>query len=236
MSTEFDAIVVGSGMTGGWAAKELCQKGLKTLVIERGRYVEHGGPEYTDFIPPWQSRYYGLAPERMKVESPKLWGWAGFALNPDNTNWFVKDDEQPFSTPEGKPYAWVRSYHLGGRSLHWERHANRWADFHFRVHRKGDEGVEWPIRYGDLAPWYSHVERFAGISGSMERLDAVPDGEFQPPFPLNCAEQKFKQCVEGAFPGRRIIPARTANLTRPTEEPQALGRAACQARNYRKKR
>jgi choline dehydrogenase-like flavoprotein len=232
MNNEFDAIVVGSGIAGGWAAKELCEKGLKTLVIERGRYIEHGGPEYTDFIPPWQSRHYGLAPERMKIESPRLWGWSTFAFDPDNLNWFVKDQEQPYSTAAGKPYQWVRSYHLGGRSLHWERHANRWADFHFRVHKKGEEGVEWPIRYADLASWYSHVERFVGIAGSREGLETLPDGEFQPPFPLNCGEQKVKESVEKAFPGRKVIPIPTANLTAPTEEQKALGRAPCQARNY----
>src|SRR5437016_3550726 len=110
MQTEFDVIVVGSGMTGGWAAKELCQKGLKTLVIERGRHIEHGGPEYTDFIPPWQSRHYGIPPERMKLTSPRLWEQLSVLMNPDNPNWFVHDDEQSYSMPEGKPYEWVRSY------------------------------------------------------------------------------------------------------------------------------
>jgi choline dehydrogenase-like flavoprotein len=232
MNSEFDAIVVGSGIAGGWAAKELCQKGFKTLLLERGRYVEHGGPEYTDFLPPWQSRFYGLPPERLKVENPKLWEWGGSFINPDNPNWFVRDGDQPYSTPNGKPYQWVRSYNLGGRSLTWSRHSNRWAEFHFRVHKRGEEGVEWPIRYADLAPWYSHVERFVGISGSKEGLAAVPDGEFQPPFPLNCAEMRLKQAVESAFPGRKVFPARTANLTAPTEEQTALGRGPCQSRNF----
>lgn len=231
MGTEFDAIVVGSGITGGWAAKELCEKGLKTLLIERGRHIEHGGPEYTDFIPPWQSRYHGVIPERFAAENPRLARTAP-TLNPDNLNWFLKDDEQPYSTAEGKPYDWVRAYHLGGRSLHWQRLAQRWADFHFRANAKDGHGVVWPIGYADLAPWYDHVETFVGIAGSLEGLEHLPDGRFQPPFALNCAEQTFKERVEAAFPGRKVISGRTANLTAPTEEQKALGRGPCQVRNY----
>jgi choline dehydrogenase-like flavoprotein len=231
VSSEFDAIVIGSGVTGGWAAKELCENGLKTLVIERGRYIEHGGPEYTDFIPPWQSRYYGWPPESFGAQNPRL-ARASTQLNPDNLNWFVKDDEQPYSTPDGRPYLWVRSYHLGGRSLHWLRVSHRMGAFHFRSHAKDGHGVAWPIGYDDLASWYDHVEAFAGVAGSVEGLDALPDGKFQPPFALNCAEQTFKERVEAAFPGRKVIPARTANLTAPTDEQQVLGRSQCQARNY----
>src|SRR5688572_11919790 len=122
---DFDAIVVGSGITGGWAAKELCEKGLKTLVIERGRHIEHRGPEYTDMIPPWQSKHYGCPPEQFVAENPRLAGVMQFALNPDNLNWFVKDNEQLYSTPDDKPFRWIRSYNLGGRSVEWWRHAHR---------------------------------------------------------------------------------------------------------------
>ena len=231
MSSEFDAIVVGSGITGGWAAKELCERGLKTIVIERGRYIDHGGPEYTDFIPPWKSRGHGAIPERFAADNPRL-ARALFTLNPDNLNWFVKDDEQPYSTPEGRPYDWIRAYHLGGRSLHWGRVAHRMGDYHFRAQAKDGHGIAWPIDYADLAPWYDHVETFVGVAGSVERLAQLPDGKFQPAFELNCAEQAFKQRVETAFPGRRVISARTANLTAPSEQQKALGRSHCQVRNY----
>jgi choline dehydrogenase-like flavoprotein len=231
MSDDFDAIVVGSGMTGGWAAKELCEHGLKTLVVERGRYVEHRGPEYTDLIPPWQSRFHGIPQEKFVAANPKLAG-ALFTLNPDNSNWFVKDEEQPYSTPPGRPYHWVRSYHLGGRSMHWMRLACRIGDVHFRANAADGHGIDWPIRYSDLARWYDHVEGFIGVAGSAEHVEQFPDGKYQPAFPLNCAELAFKARIEAAFPKRKVIPGPTANLTAPTEEQNALGRTACQARNY----
>lgn len=232
MSTEFDAIVVGSGISGGWAAKELCERGLKTLLIERGRHIEHGGPEYTDMITPWESKHYGCPPERFVAQNPRLASVMQFALNPDNLHWFVNDSEQPYSTPDDKPFVWIRSYNLGGRSVEWWRHAHRMGEFHFNANKTDGHGVAWPIGYDDLAPWYDYVESFVGIAGSIEGLEHFPDGKFQPPFELNCAERVLKEQVEAAFPGRKVIPARTANLTAPTAEQRALGRSQCQSRLY----
>lgn len=226
---DFDAIVVGSGMSGGWAAKELAENGLKTLVIERGAHVEHGA-DYQDFKEIWEIENRGRMPEdELAAHYPVQRNC--YALTTANKHLFVKDSDHPYETPENRPFNWFRGYHLGGRSLLWARHSYRWSDLDFEANAKDGHGVDWPIRYADLAPWYDHVERFAGISGSMEGLAHLPDGEFLPAMELNCVEKEFKARLERRFPGRKLIMGRVAHLTEPKEEHFALGRGACQYRD-----
>lgn len=229
MAEKFDAIVVGSGMTGGWAAKELCEQGFKVLVIERGRHIEHAGPEYTDMLSPWESKDFGLVPEEA-LEDEGL-ASVSYALTSDNLNWFTRFKDAPFTTEEGKPFIWVRAHNLGGRSVLWSRQTYRMGPQDFAANAKDGFGVPWPISYEDIAPWYDHVERFAGISGQAEGLTQVPDGQFQPPFGLTAPEKHLKTVVERDFPGRHLIHGRCAHLTEPTREQAALGRAPCQQRS-----
>ncbi|GGD13436.1 GMC oxidoreductase [Aquisalinus flavus] len=226
---EFDAIVVGSGMSGGWAAKELCERGLKVLVIERGQHVEHGA-DYNDMQEVWEVENRGRIPEAELDEHYQVQRGC-YAMNTANKHLFVKDSDHPYETPEGKPFAWLRGYHLGGRSLLWARHSYRLSEMDFEANKKDGHGVDWPIRYGDLAPWYDHVERFAGITGEKMGLDHLPDGEFQPAMALNCAESEFKAHLEQTYPGRTLLMGRIAHLTQPTEEQQSLGRGSCQYRD-----
>lgn len=227
---DFDAIVVGSGMSGGWAAKELCERGLKTLVVERGQHIEHGA-DYTDFQNPWEFENRGMMPEEDWDRDYPIQKQC-YAFSAVNRNLWVKDTEHPYTTPEGRPFNWLRGYHLGGRSLLWARHSYRWSDLDFEANAKDGHGVDWPIRYADIAPWYDHVETFAGISGSAEGLSQLPDGQFLPAMELNCVEQDFKSRIEAAYPGRKLIMGRIAHLTEPTKEQQALGRGQCQYRHH----
>jgi choline dehydrogenase-like flavoprotein len=221
---DFDAIVVGSGMSGGWAAKELSERGLKTLVIERGRHIEQGA-DYTDHLTPWQVENRG----RVNEDEAEL-HYGGFVSSA--TKYLrVREDDHPYLVAEGKPFRWVRGYHLGGRSLMWARQTYRWSDQDFEANARDGYGTDWPIRYSDLATWYDHVERFAGVSGSRENIPQLPDSVFQPAMDLNVVELEFKRKLERAFPTRKLIPGRCAHLTAPTEEQMALGRGPCQFRN-----
>jgi choline dehydrogenase-like flavoprotein len=223
----FDAIVVGSGMTGGWVAKELTERGLKTLVIERGPYIEPG-KDYTDDLRPWELENADRIPEDELVRD---WGVPGYFLSASTRKFWAPTGKFPFSTAEGKPFTWTRGYHLGGRSIMWARQSYRLSDLDFDANKQDGHGSDWPIRYGDLAPWYDHVEDFAGISGSLEGLPQLPDGKFLPPMALNDCEADFKQKIEAAFPDRRVIPGRTANLSEARPQHTALGRAQCQYRS-----
>jgi choline dehydrogenase-like flavoprotein len=225
----FDAIVVGSGMSGGISAKELCERGLKVLVIERGRKLVHG-ESYTDMVQPWDEPNAGMVPEEDLARHYMIQK-NSFISGPTKQYW-VKDDENPYSYPEGKPFYWIRGYHLGGRSIMWGRQSYRLSPQDFEANAKDGHGSDWPIRYDDLAPWYSHVEKFIGVSGSQEGLPQLPDGEFLPPFGLNDAELQFKAAVEKAFPGRKVIPGRTANLSKAQPHHEELGRSTCQARSF----
>lgn len=226
---DFDAIIVGSGMSGGWVAKELCEQGLKVCVIERGREIK---PEvdYTDFEDPWDHEHLNLTSPADDAEYPIQ--SEVYAFHNYTKQFWVKDTEHPYETPPGQPYKWRRGYHTGGRSIMWGRQSYRFSEIDFKANKKDGHGVDWPLRYADIAPWYDHVERFAGISGSKENLDILPDGVFQPPHELSCGELHFKEKVEAAFPGRKVIPGRVANLTEPTAEQTALGRGKCQARDH----
>lgn len=233
MEQQFDAIVVGSGVSGGWSAKELCEAGLKVLLLERGRDVQHQGPEYKDFQAPWEIENRSLMPEGFDENGKyKFYAQVGYAYKTENEQWFVDENEHPYSYPEGQPFMWIRGYHLGGRSITWARQSYRWSPMDFEANAKDGHGIPWPIGYDDIAPWYDHVEEFAGISGSMEEIPALPNSRFLKPWDMNVAEQYVADKVNTAFDDRRIIIGRCAHLTEAKEQHLELGRGPCQARNY----
>ena len=226
----FDAIVIGSGISGGWAAKELTEKGLKTLVLERGRDVKHGKDYKTFGMNPWDFRYAGGRTPQAEIDKHYFKQVrTGYTVNDQWNHFFVKDDEHPYT--EVNRFDWIRGYHVGGRSITWGRQSYRHSDLDFEANAKEGVGVDWPIRYADIAPWYDHVEKWIGVSGQNEGLPHLPDGQFQPPMEMNVVEKSFKGKVEQRFPERRITMGRTAHLTQPTEEQKKLGRGTCQARN-----
>ena len=228
MATEFDAIVVGSGISGGWAAKELTEKGLKTLLIERGRNVEAG--DYpTEGKASWELPNHGRTSHEELERDYPIQRQTG--INEKHKHFFIKDPENPYSQEEDKPFAWIRGHQLGGKSLTWGKVSLRLSDLDFEANKKDGHGTDWPIRYKDISPWYDHAEIFAGISGSKEGLPHLPDGIFQPPMEMSCVERLAKERLEKSFPDRRLIISRTANLTEPTEEQLELGRSKCQFRN-----
>ncbi len=221
--TQFDAIVVGSGISGGWAAKELTEKGLKVVMLERGRNVEHIKDYVNATKPPWAYPHRGGRTKEMESHYPVL--KRDYPLNEKNLDYWVKDEESPYT--ETKRFDWYRGYQVGGRSLMWGRQSYRHSPQDFEANAKDGIAIDWPIRYDDLAPWYDYAEKFAGISGSLEGLPQLPDGQFQPAMPLNCGEELVAGKLKTLFGGtRRIIPGRTANLT---ENLQA--RVKCQSRN-----
>lgn len=224
----FDAIVVGSGMSGGWAAKELCQKGLKTLVLERGRDVKHILDYDTTNSAPWQLTHQNKPTQEMLAKQV-VQSRTGYTVNPAHGQYFVNDKDHPYI--EEKRFDWMRGYHKGGRSLLWGKQSYRLSPIDFEANAKEGIAIPWPISYADLAPWYDYVEKFAGISGSLEGLDILPDGVFQPPMPLTPVELDLKRAVEAKWPGRKVIPGRVAHLTEPTPEQLALGRSSCLYRN-----
>lgn len=224
---DFDVIVIGSGISGGWAAKEFCERGLKTLVLERGRDVKHLKDYPTTNKMPWEFEHRGEMPYQVQSENPVV--SRCYAFKEDAAHFFVKDTEHPYI--QEKPFDWIRGYQTGGKSLLWARWTQRWSPYDFEGPARDGYAVDWPIRYKDLAPWYSHVEKFAGISGNRDGLDILPDGEFLPPLELNCAENHFKQVVEGNYTDRHIIYARNAHLTRPMQIHLDQGRGQCMKRN-----
>jgi choline dehydrogenase-like flavoprotein len=220
---QYDAIVVGSGISGGWAAKELTEKGLRVLLLERGRNVEHIKDYPNATKAPWQYPHRGGRTKAMEELYPVL--KRDYPLNEKNLEFWASDKDNPYT--EVKRFDWYRGYQVGGRSLMWGRQSYRWSEFDFEANAREGIAIDWPIRYRDLAPWYDHVERHAGISGSRENLPQLPDGQFQPAMPLNCGEELVAGRLAKLFDGRRrIIPGRTANLSQPLE-----GRAPCQYRN-----
>jgi choline dehydrogenase-like flavoprotein len=228
----FDAIVVGSGISGGWAVKELTEKGLKVLLIERGRHIEQVSGYDNAMKNPWDFPNRGQLTTKEKEEYYSG-ARAGFANAQDILPHFVKDVDYPFA--EKRRFDWVRGYQTGGRSLTWGKQSYRWNKRDFEANLEDGHGVDWPIRYDDLAPWYDHVERFIGVSGSKEGLDVLPDGVFQTPMELNCVEQEIKKGIESNFKNRHLFIGRAAHLTDPTEEQLALGRGTCQNRNLCKR-
>ncbi|NND32887.1 MAG: GMC family oxidoreductase [Saprospiraceae bacterium] len=223
-NNEFDAIVVGSGITGGWAAKELCEKGLKTLVLEKGRKINHG--DYpTAMQAPWEFDHHGKKTAKDVEEYPVQ--STVYAFNEGTRHYWVKDVEHPYtSTADGPSYKWIRGYHEGGRSIMWGRQCYRWSDLDFEANARDGHGVDWPIRYNEIEPWYTYVEKFVGISGRKEGITHLPDGEFLPPFEFNCVEEHFKSQLEKVYSDRKMTIGRVANLTVPHN-----GRGQCQRRN-----
>jgi choline dehydrogenase-like flavoprotein len=223
----FDAIVIGSGMSGGWAAKELTEKGLKTLVLERGRDVVHLKDYPTTNMMPWEFEHRGQVPEAIQEANPVV--SRCYAFREDAMHFFVKDTEHPYV--QEKPFDWIRGYQVGGKSLLWARQTQRWSDFDFEGPARDGFAVDWPIRYNDIAPWYSYVEKFAGISGNKDGLAVLPDGEFLPPLELSCVENYFKDFVAKNYSDRHVIYARCAHLTEPKQIHLDQGRGQCQNRN-----
>jgi choline dehydrogenase-like flavoprotein len=221
----FDAIVVGTGISGGWAAKQLTEGGLKTLVLERGRDVKHVTDYPTMTKDPWQLENANRLPlEELKfypVQSRTNW------VNPANKHWWANDIENPYT--EIKPFDWIRGYHVGGRSLMWGKQTYRLSDLDFEANAKDGHGVDWPIRYKDIAPWYDLVESYIGVSGQAEGLAHLPDGKFLPPMEMNCVEEVFRDKVAEKFNGRKVTIGRVAHVTAPLAHDPSRG--VCQSRN-----
>jgi choline dehydrogenase-like flavoprotein len=224
----FDAIVVGSGISGGWSAKELTGKGLRTLLLERGRDVKHVTDYPTTMMNPWEFDHLGQITKELKDANPIA--SRCYAFNEDAAHFFVKDAEHPYV--QEKPFDWIRGYQVGGKSLMWARGTQRWSQYDFEGPARDGFAVEWPINYADIAPWYSYVEKFAGISGNKDGLPQLPDGEFLPPHEQSCVEKHFTKEMAKHYNGSRpVIIGRCAHLTQPKEIHFQQGRGQCQNRN-----
>jgi choline dehydrogenase-like flavoprotein len=220
---QFDAIVVGSGISGGWAAKELTEKGLTVLLLERGRNIEHVKDYVNATKAPWQFPHRGSKTQEMIKNYPVL--NRDYPLNETNLDFWTNEQESPFT--EVRRFDWFRGYHVGGRSLMWGRQSYRWSDFDYEANAKEGIGVDWPVRYNEIAPWYDHVEKFAGVSGSKEGLAQLPDGQFMPPMAMNVVEKDVAARLKDHYKnGRHMIIGRTANITEPLP-----GRTNCQYRD-----
>lgn len=222
----FDAIVIGSGISGGWAAKELCEGGLKTLVLERGRDVKHLKDYPTATKNPWEFPHRGRMSRSFLKENPLISKAAGFGE--DTAHFFIKDKDHPYV--QEKPFDWIRGYQVGGKSIIWGRACQRWSPFEFTAPARFGYGIEWPIGYEDVAPWYSHVEKFIGVCGNKDGIESMPDGEFLPPFDFNCVEQNLSNSIRSKF-SRFMVQGRWAHITQPAEVHLQQGRGKCQARN-----
>jgi choline dehydrogenase-like flavoprotein len=214
----YDAIVIGSGITGGWAAKELTEKGLRTIVLEAGQTII---PErdYVEHVPVWKVKFRGMRDRQYEKVHQPVQRQIGDEWN---SKFFVDDIENPYTTPPDQPYLFLRGRHVGGRSVMWGRQSYRWSDYDFEANLRDGHGADWPIRYKDVEPWYDYVEDFIGVSGQAENLAQLPDGKFLPPMEMNCAETHMREVVAQKFPDRRLTIGRTAILTQPHR-----GRAAC---------
>lgn len=224
-NNEFDAIVIGSGISGGWAAKELTEKGLKVLMLERGQNIEHVKDYVNANKAPWEFPYRGTKSQQMIKDHPVL--SRDYVLNEANVNWWVNEQESPYT--EVKRFDWFRGYHVGGRSLLWGRQSYRWSDVDFTANARDGIGVDWPVRYKDIDPWYTYVEKFAGISGSLEGLNQLPDGHFMPAMEMNVVEKDVAARLKAHYKDidqRTMIIGRVANITQPLP-----GRTNCQYRN-----
>ncbi len=223
ISNSYDAIVIGSGISGGWAAKELTERGLKTLLLERGRNVEHGKDYVNAVKAPWDFPHRGQRTQEMIREYPVL--RRDYPLSEKNLDFWVNEKESPYT--EVKRFDWFRGYQVGGRSLMWGRQSYRFSDLDYEANLKDGIAIDWPVRYNEIAPWYSYVEKFAGISGSKEGLDVLPDGEFQPPMEMNCVEKDVSARIKKFYNNQRhMIIGRVAHITGEHKD-----RGNCQYRN-----
>ena len=225
-SRTFDAIVVGSGISGGWAAKELTQKGLRTLVLERGHEVKHVTDYPTTMMQPWEFEHRGQVP--IEIKKDYQIASKNYIFSEATSHFLTKDAEQEYV--QERPYDWIRGYHVGGRSLLWARQTQRWSNFDFEGPVRDGFAVDLPIRYADIAPWYSYVEKFVGISGNRDGLATLPDGEFLPPHEMSCVEKYFKTAIAQKHPDRHVIIGRAAHLTEPKAIHLKQGRGQCQNR------
>lgn len=225
MSEQFDAIVIGSGITGGWAAKELTERGLSVLMIERGPMVEHQTDYKTETLAPWEMQFRGYGDPGV-FERDYAVQSEGMYFNEWTQAHFVNDRENPYQTTEKDPFQWRRGYQLGGKSLTWGRQCYRWSDLDFGANAADGNGSDWPVRYADVSPWYDHVEQFIGVSGASDGLPQLPDGHFMKPMPMNAVESALKVKLEAAYPDRKLIIGRTSNITE-----EKNGRGPCQNRN-----
>jgi choline dehydrogenase-like flavoprotein len=220
----YDAIVIGSGASGGWAAKELCENGLKTLVLERGKMVRHVEDYPSASKAPWEFEFRGVVPlEKRSGLTASRW------IREETLHWAMAEDEQPII--EEKPFRWFRGYHVGGKSLLWARATQRWSDYDFEGPARDGFAVDWPIRYKDLEPWFNHVETFAGIAGSRDGLATLPDSIVMPGFELSCIENFYKEQLNKNYRDRHLIQGRCAHLTDPQEIHLKQGRYKCQNQN-----
>ncbi|PRX57110.1 GMC oxidoreductase [Flagellimonas meridianipacifica] len=223
----YDAIVVGTGISGGWAAKELCENGLKTLVLERGRMVKHREDYPTANMDPWDFPNAGEATLEDLAKQEKQ-ARTGYTVRKDSQHWFVNDLEHPYN--EVKRFDWMRGYHVGGRSIMWGRHSYRWSEMDFEANAKEGVAVDWPVRYKDIAPWYDKVESYIGVSGELLGLPQLPDGKFEPMMELNCVEDFVRGKVAEHFDGRVITAGRVAHINS-DKRFEGDGRVRCQFRN-----
>lgn len=224
---QYDAIIIGAGMSGSYAAKELCDKGMKTLMLERGRNVEHIKDYPTTGMQPWEFPHRGAIPADVKKDNPVI--SRCYAYREDTTHFFVKDTDHPYV--QAKPFDWIRGYQVGGRSIMWARQVQRWSDYDFEGPARDGFAVDWPIRYKDLEKWYTQVEGFIGVSGNKDGLDMVPDGDFLKPFGLNCVEEYFQGKIKEHYKNRHVIYGRCAHLTENRPIFKEQGRVLCQSRN-----
>lgn len=218
---EVDAIVIGSGISGGWAAKALTEQGMQVLMLERGKPLQHGQGYVGEHQPPWQRPSKGMRPRQLYADEYPVQS-TSYAFDETTRHFWNNDKLNPYDYNEDKPFHWVRADVVGGRSLLWARQAYRWSDLDFSANKKEDVGIDWPIRYADIAPWYSHVEKFIGVSGQALNLPHLPDGEFQKPMQLNVVEDHVSKAIKAAYPERDMTIGRTATLTEPLP-----GRAPC---------
>ena len=224
---KYDAIVIGAGMAGGWAAKEFCDKGVKTLLLERGRNVKHNIDYPTTNMRPWELPHRGAISQEVKDANPVI--SRCYAFREDAQHFFVKDTEHPYV--QEKPFDWIRGYQVGGKSIMWARQVQRWSDYDFEGPARDGFAVDWPIRYKDLERWYTRVEQFIGVSGNKDGLDTLPDGDFLKAFENTCVDDYFKKSISENYDDRHVIYARTAHITEMREVFKQQGRTLCQSRN-----
>lgn len=226
-SNHFDVIIIGSGLSGSWAAKEFCDQGFNTLVLERGLDVKHIKDYPTANLDPWDFLHANQLPLSLSKENPIA--TKCYAFKEDTHHFFLKDNEQPYI--QEKPFDWIRADAVGGKSLLWARQVQRWSDFDFEGPSRDGFAVDWPIRYADIAPWYSHVERFIGVSGNRDGNSYMPDGEFLPAFEMNTVEKVITDRLNDKYPDRQVIQGRCAHITKPAQIHIDQGRTQCQARS-----
>ena len=222
----FDAIVIGSGISGGWAAKELCEKGLKTLVLERGRKIEHIKDYPTANLSRWELPHRGSLTEETKTNNPLISRASGYSE--DTQHFFVKDADHPYV--QEKPFDWIRGYQVGGKSLTWGRACARWSEYDFAMPKRDGYGASFPIGYNDIKDWYSHVEKFIGVCGNRDGIPAMPDGEFLPPYELNVVEKHLQKTIKEKF-NRHYVSGRWAHISEPRQIYIDQGRTQCMNRN-----